>query len=116
MPHETIATKPANRVIAGRCDAALRTETFIAPAMLLQKLESQATHSFRSRIAPWAHGALSLAIFAKQKPIEAERRQRAGDSLQPERSTDENNSLVTRRSHTAHAAVARHGAYQGPIP
>src|SRR5213593_1161818 len=99
MPYETMATKTANRVIAGRCDAALRTETFIVPAMLLQKLVPQATYCFGSQLAPWAHGPLSLAIFAKQKPIEAECCHRDGESLQPERSTDENNSFVTRRSH-----------------
>ena len=53
--------------------------------MLLQKLVPQATHCFRSQLAPWAHGPLSLAIFAQQKPIEAQCRYRDGNSLEPER-------------------------------
>ena len=60
--------------------------------------------------------ATGQAIYAKQKPIQAECCRRDGHSLRPERSTDENNSLVTRRSQTAQAAVAKRGACQGPTP
>jgi hypothetical protein len=65
MLHKTIATKTANRVIARISDAAWRIEKIITPAMLLQKLMPQATYSFRSQLAPWAHGPLLLAILAK---------------------------------------------------